>query len=303
MQDTCNIRKLNTADFVKNYHKETIILVFSVTVPPSTFNNSFLKLLSKQFSLWGNKCDLSISSGEVHVKTQQQEAGLVSQIKLLKNRILVDHTQHVWQTLSDCDQKAATRIDFVLDNAGFELFTDLCLAEFILHSKLAECVHLHLKEIPWFVSDTLRKDLLWMFGQMKVSENKAVSHLGYKWLSRIEDGSFVTREHQFWSLPHDYSQMKSQDVELYKDLSEAKLVFFKGDLNYRKLVGDRKWPHTTPFEEALWGFCPTPICALRTLKADVQVGLLPGQDIQLEKQDKDWMVNGSYAVIQFAKNL
>ena len=230
---------------------------------------------------------------------QHKEAGLVSQIQQLKTRILVDHTELVWQLLSKCHQEENTRIDFVLDNAGFELFTDLCLAEFILQSNLAKSVHLHLKKIPWFVSDSLRKDLLWMFDQMKISGKKDVSCLGHKWLSRIEDGSFILKEHEFWSLPHDYSQMKIQCFELYEDLSKAKLVFFKGDLNYRKLVGDRKWPHTVAFEEALCGFRPTPICALRTLKADVQVGLSPGQDTDLDKQEKDWMVNGSYAVIQY----
>ena len=235
------------------------------------------------------------------MQSQNKDAGLISNIEQLKDRILVNHAELVWKLLKDCNLKKTTqRTDFVLDNAGFEMFTDLCLAEFILHSNLTKNVYLHLKKIPWFVSDSLRKDLLWMLDKMKNSASEAVSYLGNKWASRLDGGSFVLREHEFWSLPHDYSLLNTQSSELYEDLSKANLVFFKGDLNYRKLVGDRKWPHSVAFEKALWGFCPTAVCALRTLKADVQVGLLPGQDTELDKLEKDWMVNGSYGVIQFA---
>jgi hypothetical protein len=37
---------------------------------------------------------------------------------------------------------------------------------------------------------------------------------------------------------------------------------------------------------------------LRTNKADVCVGLMEGQEEELNKKDRDWMVNGKYAVIQ-----
>lgn len=254
--------------------------------------NAFDTLL--QFCLWGNRCDLSISSGEI---LAEHGATQTSHLHHMEENIIVDNSEDVWSAVHSNNN---TRIDFVLDNSGFELFTDLCFAEFLLHAKLAEKIHFHLKQIPWFVSDASKKDLLWMVEQLQSSSNKFLSKLGERWLQCFQDGLFVLENHQFWTLAQDFSEMKSIAPDLYADLSKAKIVFFKGDLNYRKLVGDRKWPHTTPFLEALWGFLPAPLCSLRTLKADVQVGLSPGQDGRLDAVSKDWMISGSYAVIQYA---
>lgn len=248
-----------------------------------------------QFCLWGNRCDLSISSGEI---LGQQGPAKAAHLQHLKGNIIVDNLEDVWNAIHS---NKNARIDFVLDNSGFELFTDLCFAEFLLHAKLAEKIHLHLKQIPWFVSDASKKDLLWMFEEMKLSSNKFLQQLSEGWLNRIQDGSIVLQDHQFWTLAQDFSEMKSVAPDLYDHLSKAKLVFFKGDLNYRKLVGDRKWPHTTPFVEALWGFLPAPLCSLRTLKANVQVGLFSGQDGKLDAISKEWMTSGSFAVIQYAQ--
>lgn len=247
-----------------------------------------------QFCLWGNRCDLSISSGEIQTV---DGAGKTAHLQQMKEKIIVDNLQDVWNTVH---KTGNNRIDFVLDNSGFELFTDLCFAEFLLHAKLAEHIHFHTKQIPWFVSDASKKDLFWMLEEMKSSSNEFLSKLGECWLQRIQEGSFVLQSHKFWTMAQDYSEMKTTAPELYEDLAKAKVVFFKGDLNYRKLVSDRKWPHTTPFTEALWGFLPAPLCSLRTLKADVQVGLHPGQDSKIEAVSKDWMTSGSYAIIQYA---
>ena len=73
------------------------------------------------------------------------------------------------------------------------------------------------------------------------------------------------RRDPFWTFPHDFSEMATAAPELYEELSASKLVIFKGDLNYRKLVGDLEWPVQTSFSKALRGFRPAPLVALRTL--------------------------------------
>ena len=93
--------------------------------------------------------------------------------------------------------------------------------------------------------------------------------------------------------------MESENKALYLHLAKSQLIIFKGDLNHRKLLGDRNWPHTTSFNEALHGFAPAPLCSLRTIKADLVVGLKNEIVNDLNLKQKNWMVSGEYAVIQF----
>ena len=190
------------------------------------------------------------------------------------------------------------RVDFVLDNMGLELMTDLCLAEWLLVAGFADCVHLHCKQLPWFVSDTLITDLNWTLQQMAVNEDSSMAELGVRWQQRIKAGSFVPKDHYFWTTSYEYAAMEKVAPDLYADLSAAFLVFFKGDLNYRKLLADRNWLYTEQFSLALGGFQPTNLCALRTLKADLVTGLPPGAADRAARQDKDWMITGQYAVLQ-----
>ena len=73
---------------------------------------------------------------------------------------------------------------------------------------------------------------------------------------------------------------------------------FKGDLNYRKLVGDRTWAVDTPFATALHGFRPGPLCVLRTLKCNTVAGVAAEAAARAAAEDDTWMVSGKWAVIQ-----
>ncbi|XP_027713796.1 protein-glutamate O-methyltransferase-like [Vombatus ursinus] len=260
--------------------------------------DEFFKLL--QISLWGNKCDLSLSGGQ----SSSQTSSPLTVLEDLKPFILVNNMDYLWSLLINRKKMrqetfSVTRVDFVLDNAGFELVTDLVMADFLLASKLATEIHFHGKSIPWYVSDTNKNDINWVIEQLKAANTKCMSECGINWEHYFKKHSWVYHDHMFWTLPYEYCAMSQVAPDLYAELQKSNLILFKGDLNYRKLVGDRKWGFTVPFHQALNGFHPAPLCSIRTVKAEVQVGLAPGQGEQVAVTDPQWMNIGKYGVFQF----
>ncbi len=68
-------------------------------------------------------------------------------------------------------------------------------------------------------------------------------------------------------------------------------------------MGDRVWPSTLPLKDVVHPWFPAPLLALRTLKGEIALGLAEGQAESVGKVDKDWMVSGQFAVVQYvAKN-
>ena len=67
----------------------------------------------------------------------------------------------------------------------------------------------------------------------------------------MTNGMWEVLVDSFWTYPHVYSELQQVDPQLYSGLAEAKLVIFKGDLNYRKLVGDINWETTIDFKICL----------------------------------------------------
>eukprot|EP00088_Acartia_fossae_P041886 TRINITY_DN4384_c0_g1_i1.p1 TRINITY_DN4384_c0_g1~~TRINITY_DN4384_c0_g1_i1.p1 ORF type:complete len:442 (-),score=79.47 TRINITY_DN4384_c0_g1_i1:201-1526(-) len=248
-----------------------------------------------RISLWGNKCDLSISAGS----KQSATGNIVEQLHQLETKILADSSHRAWECVQagGCNQI----LDVVMDNAGFELFTDLCLADYLVTSNLVKKVRFRLKNQPWFVSDTNPHDFHWCLDTLSNNEtDNTLKNLGTRWKNYVDSECWEVHVDPFWTYPHVFSEMEACDPQLYSTLAQANLVVFKGDLNYRKLVGDINWETTIPFKKALQGFQPSNILSLRTLKADVVAGLAEGQAETANSTDKQWMINGNWGVIQYA---
>lgn len=190
-------------------------------------------------------------------------------------------------------------VDLILDNAGYELFTDFCLADFLTTKKFATKIRFYVKELPWFISDTTTIDLKWTLEQLLMNDNEILRMMSERWKNYFDNNTWTIEEHDYWTLPFDYTTMKINDRKLYDKLSESILIIFKGDLNYRKLFGDLHWDPVTTVKEALQGYHPTNICALRTLKSDIICGLVDGLAEKMEQIQSDWMNTGTYGVIQF----
>ncbi len=91
--------------------------------------------------LWGNATDLSLLTN-LSVEDMEKLQSVGKGIEEQQKNIISNHLEEVWQHLKG---KKNTRIDFVLDNAGFELYTDLILADWLLSSGIAGEIVIHCK--------------------------------------------------------------------------------------------------------------------------------------------------------------
>ncbi|XP_039260003.2 damage-control phosphatase ARMT1-like [Styela clava] len=249
-------------------------------------------------SLWSNRFDLSLTAGE---NKDHESHNPVETLQELESYLLADNSEAIFKHLCNVKQSGnKIRVDMVIDNAGFEFSSDIMLAEFLLESKIADSIQFHVKCIPWFVSDVTFEDFDYTLKTLSQTENKVLASYGKLWLKRLQDRTFLIapkENSQFWTLSRPYSEMHKHDPKLYQRLESSALIIFKGDMNFRKLVSDLAWDSEIPFATSVLGFSPAPLCTLRTLKADVVVGLAPGKAEDAAKKDEDWMVSGKYAII------
>ncbi|KAF7323249.1 hypothetical protein HMN09_00105700 [Mycena chlorophos] len=164
-----------------------------------------------QMCLWGNATDLSLlthlSAADIeHLQTVGKDAQAAR-----RDFILRDDQEQVWKHLSSLN---GGRVDFVLDNAGFEvqliacslafhqrflqLFTDLVFADFLLSTPYVSKVVFHPKLIPWFVSDVTPSDfantleilLEPTFLSLTEEEQTLLSEMVLGWTKHYEEGVF-----------------------------------------------------------------------------------------------------------------
>lgn len=213
-------------------------------------------------NLWGNRIDLSISVGQNMIQCLDPLAMLGP----LEECILADDSEAIWEALQVPSSSTNSTIDVIHDNAGYELFTDLVLIDFLLTHNIAERVRCHVKAIPWFVSDVMPEDFKWTMDQLNCSDNLELKGFGMRLGEYIQAGRLLCLPNDFWTSAYDYVALERENEKLFGVLRESKCVIFKGDLNYRKLMGDINWEPTTEFTTALRTFRPTNLCALRTIK-------------------------------------
>jgi hypothetical protein len=113
----------------------------------------------------------------------------------------------------------------------------------------------------------------------------------------LTNGRWLLHTHPFWTSPLPMWEMPD---DLRQELADAHLVISKGDANYRRALGDAHWPFTTPFADVV-SYFPAPIVFLRTCKAEVIVGLSSTQVHDLMQHDPEWLTNGKWGVMQFAR--
>lgn len=212
-------------------------------------------------SLWGNRADLSLPTAKNHSATLQSD-------------LLVDERAQALDWL-----ESARRVVILADNAGAELFADLQLAR-ALNDRGAR-VTLLVKDAPFFVSDAIPADVA----------------IARRRLGRDVDVTVVT--HPFLTGP-EWLATPLLPAPIYDRLATADVVIAKGDCNYRRLVGDAPWTpeDTRSFADVV--DLPAPVIALRTLKAEVLVGVDAATCARAADVAPDWLVSGRFGVVQCA---
>jgi uncharacterized protein with ATP-grasp and redox domains len=234
--------------------------------------------------VWGNQTDLSMwPSDQGPGRSGEQD----------DSHLLVNDAGLIAEYLT---KSSRPRVDIILDNAAAELIRDLFLADLLLSSHLQATIHLHAKPHPTYVSDATAQDVHRTIAAFNRSEGDKLHQVGQRLSEAMQSGRLQIHQDYFWTSPLSGWQMPDK---LYGDLGKADLIISKGDANYRRFLGDRHWPFTTPFAD-ITHYRPAPLAALRVLKSEVACGLQPEQPAILRQQDPKWLVDGRWAVIQFA---
>jgi uncharacterized protein with ATP-grasp and redox domains len=233
--------------------------------------------------LWGNRADLS----NFTVK-EKGRGGLTAHEE--RHLILIDHTEYIRELLVS----GVPRVDFICDNVGSDLLFDLALTDFLLRQGWVKEIHLNLKNQPFFVSDAMPADVLLTIDWLQKAPGAEIQDWGRRLEKDLTTGNLVLEADPFWTTYLMFRQMPEQ---LRRGLAHSALVLIKGDVNYRRLLDDRAWPHTTRMEDVC-SYFPTSFVALRTLKGEIMVGLDSGQSEALQAEDPTWMINGKRGVIQ-----
>lgn len=246
-----------------------------------------------EVALWGNQGDLSMwPDGAAEQPERPDEADA-------RAYVLVDDSAVVGPFLARATDRAGSdglRVDVLMDNAGFELVSDLALVDYLLDSGRATGVRLHLKPHPLFVSDATVDDLQETVASLTVADEDAVSAFGRRLQSYLDEGRVQLQQDYFWTSPLPAWEMPA---DLRQSLAASHLVISKGDANYRRLLGDRHWAFTTPFARIV-SYFPVPLLVLRTLKSELAVGLPAARVAQLNGEHPEWTTSGRWGMIQFS---
>ena len=256
-------------------------------------------------SLWGNKMDLSLWPADKS-NSEEKEERVTKFDKALNagSKYLLDNDlDEVVYFLQSIPGDRGSRIDIIVDNAGFEIVTDLILA--LCHLKLSplHTVVLHTKGHPTFVSDATTQDVYatinFLSEPFEGSAYPAAEQLARDLRAyiaedrlRMIDDLFWCQPTAFWDMPHSVKER----------LTGSSMIFVKGDANYRRLLGDRHWKLDEDPREVLnyWG--DLPICALRVCKAEIACGIPVSEQVRAKTEDPNWLVSGKWGVIQFNLN-
>mmetsp|Transcript_22964 Transcript_22964/g.33708 ORF Transcript_22964/g.33708 Transcript_22964/m.33708 type:complete len:428 (+) Transcript_22964:386-1669(+) len=251
-------------------------------------------------ALWGNQGDSSLFT-----VSEMSAKGTADTAENQNSRLLVDDTDFIFSHLDSSLDASRSEVHMFNDNSGMELVSDLALVHFLLSSGKVAKVVMHLKPYPFFVSDAIPSDIDHTLSILSASADANQRNVAGKLREFIKEGSlvlttsgainnFLASPEPMWCMAAEVRGQLTAPVN-----ANVALVICKGDLMYRKLLGDRSWNADESFADIL-SYFPCPVVALRTCKSPLAVGMQPGQEGRVAAVSPQWMVNGEYGMVQFS---
>lgn len=171
--------------------------------------------------------------------------------------------------LLQIDPAGLRRINLIADNFGGELVADLVLA--IVASEADLEVIVHVKHLPLFVSDTTADDVLILLDRVGRE-----SDFGRRLHKAVDRGAIRFASSPFWSAPKFLDHLPIEELEEGlpegKSEGEGVLNVLKGDLNFRRAIGDAVVHVDAPFE-TLEVLPRAPMLSLRSIKSYCVAGM------------------------------
>jgi hypothetical protein len=226
--------------------------------------------------LWGNRVDLSYGVGAAFGRSGQT------------HDLLCDHRERAVSELL----RSGGDVHLVADNTGSELSMDLALCDALIGIAGAR-VSLHVKMHPVFVSDATASDVGDLISAMRLRGGPA-GDLAARLQGAFDQGKLRVLPDFYWNGPRF---LWDRPPRIAAEIDRATMVIFKGDANYRRVIGDAIWPGEATLAEAT-SYFPAPLLLLRTMKSDAVVGLPVGLAERLDAVDRDWRINARRGLIQ-----
>ncbi|KAK9891963.1 hypothetical protein WA026_017446 [Henosepilachna vigintioctopunctata] len=273
-----------TAQYLRNIYK----------FPSMEDSQDFEKLI--KLNLWTHQDDIAF------YRDKERTTKCFTQMLNIKGKdsfIICNQVQQAWEVISDKSHPSNV-IAFICDNAGFEFFMELCLADYLYTNYYATSIHFHVKHIPWFILDVTEADIHWMLHHLGKNADKYLQKMSTVWKEHFKTGRWKIVVRKYWTLPIGFTKMKEIDPLLFKMLEEPKVVIIIGDMNYRKLFEDKNLEPSTPISDALAEFHPSNVLLVRVMKSEVCCNIKPSEIEILENLNRNWMDSGLYGFIQFA---
>ena len=256
-------------------------------------NNRIVKLIGaykdEQFdniidqSVFANSTDLSQTTAKV--KTAATDSRETVSAYVVNDREKVQ--RYCKKNLND------SIVHIVVDNSGIELISDLIFGAYLINNSHAKKVIYHHNVLPIFVSDAVSADFDAAINAIK----KIDSAVGESIVTMKEKGQMEFVSNAFWNMPFPFKEMPEKLLREFND-EEVGLIIIKGDLNYRRLVEDKKWRITKSIKPRV-SYFEKPLLILRSLKSDTLLGIDGATARRYDTAQPNWKTTGDYGMIQF----